>query len=242
MRLLIVRHGDPDYEKDSLTKKGWREAELLSERLAVLDVKSFYVSPLGRAVDTASLTLRKMNKTAEECDWLREFPPKINRPDVLDRRMIAWDWLPEDWTADTRYYDIDKWCETKIMKEGGVDQAYRYVTENFDKLLARHGYERDNRIYRAVSPNRDTIVLFCHFGLECVLLSHLIHVSPMVLWHNTCVAPTGVTTVYTEERREGKVSFRISSLGDVSHLYVGGEKPSFAARFCETYDSEERHD
>ena len=57
MRLLIVRHGDPDYEHDTLTEKGWREAELLSERLSKLNVKEFYVSPLGRAKDTASLTL-----------------------------------------------------------------------------------------------------------------------------------------------------------------------------------------
>lgn len=26
MRILIVRHGDPDYEIDSLTEKGWGEA------------------------------------------------------------------------------------------------------------------------------------------------------------------------------------------------------------------------
>ena len=43
MRLLIVRHGDPDYEHDTLTEKGWREAELLSERLSKLPVKEFYV-------------------------------------------------------------------------------------------------------------------------------------------------------------------------------------------------------
>ena len=60
MRLVIIRHGDPDYAIDSLTEKGWREAGLLSERISKLDVKEFYVSPLGRAKDTASLTLEKM--------------------------------------------------------------------------------------------------------------------------------------------------------------------------------------
>ena len=34
MRLLIIRHGDPDYINDSLTEKGKREAELLSDRIA----------------------------------------------------------------------------------------------------------------------------------------------------------------------------------------------------------------
>lgn len=33
MRLIIVRHGDPNYEIDSLTEKGWREAEFLSIRM-----------------------------------------------------------------------------------------------------------------------------------------------------------------------------------------------------------------
>ena len=33
MRILIVRHADPNYEEDTLTEKGWREAKLLAERL-----------------------------------------------------------------------------------------------------------------------------------------------------------------------------------------------------------------
>ena len=60
MKLVIIRHADPDYEKDSLTEKGWREAELLSERISKMEVTDFYVSPYGRAKDTASLTLKKM--------------------------------------------------------------------------------------------------------------------------------------------------------------------------------------
>ena len=36
MRIIIVRHGDPNYELDTLTKTGWREAELAAEYLAKL--------------------------------------------------------------------------------------------------------------------------------------------------------------------------------------------------------------
>ena len=54
MKILLIRHGDPDYEKDSLTEKGWHEAELLAQRMAELEIQSFYVSPLGRSKDTAS--------------------------------------------------------------------------------------------------------------------------------------------------------------------------------------------
>lgn len=242
MRLLIIRHGDPDYERDSLTEKGWREAGLLADRMAKLEVKRFYVSPLGRARDTASLTLQKMNRTAVVHDWLEEFSPRINRPDTDQRKTLAWDWLPEDWTAEGAYFLRDKWPETEIMKEGKVGEAYDRVIRGFDALLAEHGYVRQGELYRAERPNRDTIVFFCHFGVECVLLSRLMNVSPMILWHHTCALPTAVTTVITEERRRGKASFRVNAFGDISHLYAAGEEPSFSARFCETYDSDERHD
>ena len=62
MKVLIVRHGDPDYDIDSLTEKGWKEVEYLSQKLSKLDVKAFYVSPLGRARDTAAPTLKKNGK------------------------------------------------------------------------------------------------------------------------------------------------------------------------------------
>ncbi|MGN0244059.1 MAG: histidine phosphatase family protein [Lachnospiraceae bacterium] len=242
MKLLIVRHGDPDYSIDSLTEKGWREAEALAERISQLDIHACYVSPLGRAKDTASLTLQKMNLTATECDWLREFPGQIIRPDVGDK-AICWDWLPQDWTVVPEYYDYRLWSQTDIMKAGNVPTRYQYVCDGLDQLLAKHGYHRNGMYYDAVKPNNDTLVFFCHFGVECVLLSHLLGISPMPLWHGFCAAPTSVTTMTTEERRKGIASFRVNSFGDISHLYAIGEPPAFAARFCETYDNEEeRHD
>lgn len=242
MKILIVRHGDPDYEIDSLTKKGWREAELLSERLSKLEVKDFYVSPFGRAKDTASITLNKMHRTAQECPWMREFSCTIQRPDRT-RESIVWDWLPEDWTAEENYYRRDLWATTDTMRAGHVKEEYDWVVGKFDQLLRKHGYLRENDYYRVEKANNDTIVLFCHFGLECVLISHLIGVSPMVLWHGFCAAPTSVTTIYTEERRKGIACFRVNSFGDISHLYAAGEEPAFAARYCECFDNEgERHD
>lgn len=243
MRILIIRHGDPDYEHDTLTDTGFHEAKLLADRLCKTEIKDIYVSPLGRAKDTAAATLEKMNRNAKECEWLREFAPKIKRPDMPDREKISWDWLPADWTKEENFYRRDLWYTNEIMKAAKVKEEYERVTGCFDRLLAEYGYVRDGEIYRVEKANRDTIALFCHFGLECVLLSRLMNVSPMILWHHTCAAPTSVTTVYSEERRKGYAAFRISSFGDTAHLYAAGEKPSFSARFCETYDCmEERHD
>lgn len=242
MKILIIRHGDPDYAIDSLTEKGWREAEMLSERIAPMDVKAYYVSPLGRARDTASLTLKKAKRTAETLQWLREYDVKIVDRYTGERR-IAWDMLPADWTAVPEYYDKDKWYDVPVMKEADMKAGLEAVWNGLDEIIERHGYKRDGMIYRAEKPNEDTIVFFCHFGVECVMLGHLLGISPMVLWHGLMAAPTSVTTVNTEERRDGIASFRVSSFGDISHLYAKGEPPAFAGRFCETFaNTEQRHD
>ena len=123
------------------------------------------------------------------------------------------------------------------LKAGGPRSA------RVDKVLAEHGYVREGHYYRAEKANEDTLVFFCHFGVSCVLISYLLSISPLVMLQNFCAAPSSVSTIVTEERRKGIASFRMSSFGDISHLYAHQEPPAFAARFCETYDNkEQRHD
>lgn len=242
MKLLLIRHGDPDYENDSLTEKGRREAELLSERIAPMDIKAYYTSPLGRAGKTAEYTLNKAGRRAEVLDWAKEFF-EVQIDDGCGGKRIAWDMLPEDWTGVPEYYDREKWLDVKIMKDAGMKAGIARVYDGLDGLLERHGYRREGNVYRTVSPNEDTIALFCHFGVTCVMLSHLLGVSPMVLWHGTIAAPTSVTTLVTEERREGTAVFRMAGFGDISHLYKHGEPAAFAGRFCEMFSNkEQRHD
>ena len=242
MKLLIIRHGDPDYKNDSLTEKGWREAEYLADKLCELEISDFYMSPYGRAQDTASLTLKHLGRTAEILPWLREFDHFIVRPDDPEKMHIPWDWLPQDWTADPKLYQKDHWFENEHLEPYRIGEAYREVTERFDALLADHGYKREGGVYRAEKPNHDTLAFFCHFGSGSFLLSHLLGVSPFIVWHGLCAAPSSFTTLATEERRRGIASFRMLSYGETTHLYVNGEKPSFSARFCEFCEDDTRHD
>ena len=242
MKLYIVRHGDPDYAQDALTERGKREAELLAERLEKLDFAAIYVSPLGRARETAEVVLRRLGRQGETKEWLREFAPRRVDPD-LGRETVIWDWLPQHWTEEKAFYDREAWMHVPVMASAGVPAEVRWVREGLDEVLAKHGYRHEGDLFRVTRPNRDSIVFFCHFGVECVLLGHLLGISPMPLWHGTCALTTSVTTLVTEERRQGVASFRMISFGDVSHLTAAGQEPSFSARFCETWDCrDERHD
>ena len=244
MKLLIIRHGDPDYENDTLTPQGMKEAKCLAARLLKMKIDKVYISKLGRAKKTARYYLDAAGRSADGIlDWLQEFKGRCVRPD-LDHSHICWDWLPQDWMGFAPFYDKDHWFEHPVFEGTNVKEEYDLVITELDKLLAENGYVRnDPSYYRAEQPNNDTIALFCHFGVESVILSHLLGISPMVLWHTTAAAPTSVTTVVTEERREGIASWRILSYGDLSHLYAFGVEPSFSARFCECWKNvDERHD
>lgn len=235
MNIYIIRHAEPDYEHDSLTEKGWREAELLSHRLSKIQNAFYYTSPLGRARDTASLTLRAVGQEAEVLPWLREFDTGYTVPLVYNPKGFGWDFPPKTWTHEPLYYDPERWLQAPAYRDSGVAPVYHAVTDGLDALLAKHGYERGDHLYRAVRPNTENLLLFCHFGVECVLLSRLFDCSPVTLWHHTVALPSSVTIVTTEEREKGVAIFRMSRFADLSHLDAAGEAPSFFARFCEQH-------
>ncbi len=232
MKLVFVRHGDPDYVHDSLTERGKVEAEILSGRIAELKVRKFYCSPLGRAEETAKYTLGKIGKNAITCDWLREFPGYIIDEKTGGRR-IPWDFMPRDWTGKPKLYDREKWLLEPVMQTGDVEEVYARVCAGIDGLLSEYGYIRDGRMYRTQGGNENTLVFFCHLGITFAIMAHLIGLSPVMLWQGFFVAPTSVTTLVTEERIPGEVFFRCTGLGDISHLYKAGLEPSKSGFFEE---------
>lgn len=147
MRLIFIRHAEPDYEHDSLTEKGWREAKLLAVRTKSWQVDDFYVSPLGRAQDTASFTLKAHGKTAEVMDWLHEFQGAL--PDGTGGTRLCWDLMPDAWTAQPELLQPTGWENAPILQGTNVKAEYDRVTAGLDALLASYGYTRHGDIIPA---------------------------------------------------------------------------------------------
>lgn len=237
MKLIFIRHGDPDYANDTLTERGWKEAEALSKRVARWNIDKIYCSPLGRAQDTASLSLKLMNRTAETKDWLREFFVKIIDPQTGDER-IPWDFMPAYWTKQAELYDKSEWHKSSIMQTGRVSEEYERVCKGIDEILSEYGYTRNGGFYTTRQGCDKTIVFFCHLGVQFVILSHLFGISAPAMWQNFFVAPTSVTVVATEEREKGIAAFRCKKLGDTSHLYIAGIEPSDSGFFNEIFKTD----
>ena len=233
MRILLIRHGDPDYSTDGLTEKGKREALLLRDRLIRLPLSGFYTSPLGRARDTARPTLDAFGAQAGVLSWLQEFP--VHQWDEEQSRThVIWDYLPvarerhPEWKAEDWYrYEPFSRCDTGM--------AVRDVFSGLDELLANYGYVTNGNCWRVSDPgHRHTqIALFCHFGIACVLLSRLLHISAQQLLHGLYLAPASVTTAASEERADGLALWRCIGVGDASHLLNAGEPISYSGFFGE---------
>ena len=260
MKLVFIRHGDPDYVNDSLTEKGRREAKLLADIIERYDIDEVYQSPLGRAQATAAYSLEKLKLPVTTFDWLQEFiglvdpnvsadareayatELEINPETGLYNKRIMWDMLPSYYGKHPELFDVNGWRNSPLFEGEEAVKTYDKVIEAFDNFLADNGYVRDGLTYRVENGNDNTIAFYCHYGITCVLLSRLWNVSPFVPMQFTALAPTSVTVVASEERQKGIATFRILRAGDNSHLMIGNEEPSFSARFCERFENEdERH-
>lgn len=233
MRILIIRHGDPYYPTDSLTEKGEREAKLLSKRLLKENITHFYLSPLGRAQKTAIPILDKLGRTGVTLDWLQELPLYVKKP-YTTRYFIdtdcPWDMPPAMWTVIKDVYDPVKWREAEIYKEAGVPEMFDRIGAEFDKLIAGHGFVRENGYYRiqpGYEESEETLALICHMGLGNALIAHITGLALPVVWQTFFLPPTSVTTIFMERHLDEPVAFaRLAGVGDTSHLYAADEPVS----------------
>lgn len=236
MKLIFIRHAEPDYVKDSLTEKGWREAEILSQRVKDWNVKQFYCSPLGRAQDTASLTLGKTGREAITYEWLQEFYYRVI-DEKTGKESIAWDFMPDYFCPHTGLHDKDEWFKTPIMNSGGIEQHYIDVTRGMDDLLASYGYmRREDGVYQVLQHNDDNLVFFCHFGITSLLTGYLTGIAAPSLWQGFFMAPTSITILGSEERVPGEAAFRVQVFGDYRHLIENGEPVSASGYFTDIFE------
>lgn len=240
VKLLIIRHGDPDYVHDTLTERGRAEAEALSGRLMRECVRErerenenltkVYCSPMGRAQATAAPFLAASGRTADTREWLREIPYRIHQPlraaglAMEDRDSAPWKLSPALFSAYAdQLSDVNHWQECPIYREAGELVAYvEKVRKGFDALLAENGILCAGDGYRlcGVEPGTQrTLAIFCHMGLGLLLLSQLARMSPPLAWQRFCFQPSSVSTVLWEQDEGAEsAACHIVSIGDTTHL------------------------
>ena len=109
MKLIFIRHAEPDYENNTLTDKGFLEAEALGKVYSAKDFDYIYSSPLNRAKYTAERVI-KNEKEIKYFDWLEEFCPERK-----EATNSIWDARPKFLNEYSDLYDNDKYLDSEYF-------------------------------------------------------------------------------------------------------------------------------
>lgn len=219
MRLILVRHGEPDYANDCLTELGQRQAEAAAERLSGEGIGKIYSSPMGRARQTAAYTAKRLGLPVEVLDFMHEISwgndeaeealVRTGHPWTLGDRMIA----EEDW-----HFENDTWRQHPYFAENRCNEYLTMIAEQADALLAASGYRREGKRYFCTARNDRTAALFAHGGSGACLLSHLLNLPfPYVC----SVLPYGYTSIniLDFQGEAGQFVFpKIELINDMGHI------------------------
>ncbi len=141
MRIITIRHSVPDYEKDSLTQKGWHEAELLADKWKRPTLPAFYVYPLGRAQDTASVTLKRLRKQPKKLiigsgNFTRRYMTKRQKSSAV-RGILCHHFSLKRMTLRCEKVGGHRVYEARQSKAGGTEKFLRVLTRYLKRTDTR---------------------------------------------------------------------------------------------------------
>ena len=221
MRILFIRHGEPDYNLDCLTETGRQQAAAAAERLAGEGISEIYASPCGRAAETASYTAAWLDLPVTTLDFMREITwggpgiPHNGHPWTLGDMMLeeGFDFIGQDWR------------EHPYFKGNAATACCREIAPRFDGFLAAHGYRHEGRRFLCAGGTDESIALFSHGGSGACVLAHLLNLPfPYV----ASVLPYDFTSVIILDFpvAEGAYVFpRVELFNDCAHIHRGAGGP-----------------
>lgn len=217
MRIVLVRHGQPDWSPGglvsndpALTDLGHAQAaQLVDRRWGGVD--QLWVSPFIRARQTVAPLEEHLGMGAEVLDWMAEIGP-----------AAAWEGSPidelEEMFASVNRRAIDELWDGMPGGESFRD-FHRRVTIGLEAALERIGISRLDAETHLWTEGPDlTIVMVAHGGTNAVVIGHLLGLDPTPWeWDRFDSAHTSVATL-TARPIAHAWAFGMMGFGDVTHL------------------------
>ena len=219
MRLILVRHAEPNYELDCLTELGHKQAKIAAQRLINEGIEEIYSSPMGRARQTAQAFSDASGiKKIEILDFMHEirYGPEND--------LYNQEWSP--WAASDKMISkgqalcTENWHEIPVFIGNTATIDVDNVMKNADSLLEKWGYKREGLYYRNIRSNDDqhTIALFSHGGSSTALLSRIFNIPFPYLCATLHIPHTGIT-ILRFDRTPGKLAVPVIELAcDGRHI------------------------
>ncbi|MBO7405825.1 MAG: histidine phosphatase family protein [Clostridia bacterium] len=219
MRIVFVRHGEPDYAHDCLTPLGELQAKAAAERLREEGISAIYTSPQGRARQTADAAAEVLGLTPTVLDFMHE----LHWSSVDGREIVAGGhpWNIADEMVKSGYdLTAPHWQMHPFYTGSRVIESVRIVEEGIDGWLASLGYVREGLYYRNTRTDEEqfTVALFSHGGSSSAAMGHIMNLSFPYMCAVFHLPFTGITTLRFD-RHPGSLTLPVLELaGDGRHI------------------------
>lgn len=227
MKLILVRHGDPNYADDCLTPLGHLQARAAAERLAGEGIEKIYSSSCGRAVETAEYTARALGiPEVEQLDFMREISWGARYGEELYSHGHPWD-VSDKMAAENRDFMDPDWRDGEYFANNYIMDHYDSMVPCIDALLAGLGVVREGLYYRVKNCPYTAVALFSHGGSSSVLLSRVFNLPLPFVTSAICPECTAITVVTFAQGKETAVAPRFEIMNDARHIRGISEKNVF---------------
>ena len=227
MRIIFVRHGHPNYERDCLTELGHLHAAAAADRLAGEGIEKIYSSTCGRAYETAEHVARKQGLDIVKCDFMREISWGSSDGSPMKFNGHPWNTVDDMVANDASILQPD-WFEKEPFAGNKLVNDIQMIADATDAWLESLGYKREGKYYRACNMNRNdnatnnqrpnTVAAFGHGGASAAIISHIFNLPfPFVC---SVMGPdyTGITVVSFPDGKDCPVTPRFEIMNDARHI------------------------
>ena len=176
MRIVFVRHGEPDYEHDCLTPDGREQALAAAERLKEEGIEEIWSSPLGRAYETALAASAALDLPVKTLDFMREVHWGSRDGSPLFAGGHPWN-ISDELARQGVDLTRKDWRAHPFFRNNTVLDSVDLVEAGIDRWLGSFGYIRDGFYYRCERQDaaQKTVALFSHGGSSCAAMGHILN-------------------------------------------------------------------
>ena len=202
MRILFIRHGEPDYENDTLTETGFKQAQLVAQRLKDEGIEEIWSSTHGRAVDTAKFTSDLLGIPVKTTDFIREITWGSTNGEELFAGGHPWDIADE---MARRGMDLNdpNWRSNQFFANNKAVQCVDQIEKGIDEWLFDLGYKRTGLYYDHMieEDHHRTIAFFCHGGSSSAAIAHIMNLPFPYVCALLHMEFTGITILRMDKRK-----------------------------------------
>jgi probable phosphoglycerate mutase len=222
MRIVFIRHGDPNYEKDCLTPLGKKEALVVAKRLKKIGteepaakIKKIYSSPLGRARQTADAAAKILRLDIETLDYMKEISWSGD-----DLPCGGHPWTLSGWLVDKENFDFAKndWRTHPYFKDNQARLDCQNIAAGIDQFLSRYGYRHEGNRLFCERGTDETVAIFAHGGSIACVFAHLMGMPLPYALSSMFLAHTSISVLNFPSRPGEWIHPILELFNDAAHI------------------------